>query len=393
MSDTQRPAAAASGSTAVHPIDLSGSRRVGQVWATLGWLAGWTWRILAGTFLCFNAPLLSYLTSILVVGWLNRWMRARVLHGWWRQSPLKTTGEDPVSLGLPWKRPRWVLPEKSWKEPALWLNFKEGLATLLCVYLVLGWGCLPRLFSWEMGWNNSFAKGYEQAWIGPAAGAIGTLLLAIGVIYVPLARVHMAVTGETRSFFEARLIWRLIRARLLSFTIFMAVLLLLTIPQEVFKALPHYLHEIESWRTANPARLVELYSEYLRTVAFWLFLSLLVLHGLAARLYRSALIAALREGLIHPEDLTPRLREFLVRLDLIPELVQRRGGLIRVLRWTWNWYYLRVLYAAVLLMALLFVAREYLSYFIVARPFAGFMNDPLVQFPCVDWVPLDLLQP
>jgi hypothetical protein len=374
---------------AVSAINASQPRKSGQVRAAVSAIIGWTWRILAGAFFCFNVPLLSYLTSILVVGWLNRWMRARVLHHWWRQSPVRTT-EDPETLGLPWIRPRWVLPETPRRAPAIWLNFKEGLATLFCIYLVLGWGCWLRLFSWEMGWLNSFNKGYEQAWIGPTTGIIGSLLFALGIIYVPLARVHMAVTGEMRAFFEARLIWRLIRARLLGFTLFLAALLLLTIPQEIFKAMPHYLHELDNWRTASNARLLEQYCEYLRSVAFWLFVSLLILHALAARLYRSAMLAALREGLIHPEDLTPSLREYLDRLELIPEVTQRSGGLIRVLRWTWNWYVLRVLYTAVLLISLLFVAKSYASYFIVARPFAEFMNDPLLQFPCVDYVPLAL---
>src|SRR5207253_8164502 len=101
------------------------------------------------------------------------------------------------------------------------------------------------------GWLNSFNKGYEQAWIGPTAGIIGTLLLALGLIYVPLARVHMAVTGEARAFFEARLIWRLIRARLLLFTGYMGVLLLLAIPQEVFKILPLYLGNL--WEDLSKA--------------------------------------------------------------------------------------------------------------------------------------------
>src|SRR5205085_11669023 len=122
MSDTMTPPPAR-----LPPVDASGTRKVGQLAATLLWLAGWTWRIIAGTFFCFNVPLVSYLTSILVVGWLNRWMRARVLHGWWKQSSMREKSADPEALGLPWLRPRWVLGEKSWRQPALWLNFKEGL--------------------------------------------------------------------------------------------------------------------------------------------------------------------------------------------------------------------------------------------------------------------------
>src|SRR5262245_27350515 len=68
------------------------ARRPGRPWRILSWFVGWSWRIVAGAFLCFNAYLLSYLTSILVVGWLFRWTRARVLYGWWKQSPLRWQG-------------------------------------------------------------------------------------------------------------------------------------------------------------------------------------------------------------------------------------------------------------------------------------------------------------
>src|SRR5262245_61105505 len=188
------------------------SRQASWLWRALCWVVGWAWRITAGVFLCFNAPLLSYLTSILVLGWFNRWVRGRVLFAWWRQSGARG-GEvfaehgETDGKGQPVTRPRWLLPEKWGKAPALWLNLRGGVATFFCLYLVLGWGCLLMLFSWEMGWLNSFSKGYEQAWIGPVTGIIGSLLLILGIIYVPMARVHLAVMGEVRAFFEVRFVW------------------------------------------------------------------------------------------------------------------------------------------------------------------------------------------
>src|SRR5262249_32400144 len=152
---------------------------------------------------------------------------------------------------------------------------------------------------------------------------------------------------------------------------------LVSIPQDIFKAVPLYLGNLPNWENLSNARLLEVYSEYLRSVAFWLFLSLLILHALAARLYRSAMLKALREGLLHPEDLQPQLREYLERMELMPALEEKRGGLARVLRWTWNWYVLRILYAAVILLALVYVGKTYLNQFFIYRPFVGFMNDPL----------------
>ena len=52
---------------------------------------------------------------------------------------------------------------------ALWLNFKIGLQATLCTWLLVGWGCLIMVFSWNFGWLNSFNKGYEESLVGPLA--------------------------------------------------------------------------------------------------------------------------------------------------------------------------------------------------------------------------------
>ena len=42
-------------------------------------LLDWAWRIVVGAFFCMNI-----FTSVLVTGWTNRWIQARVLRGWWK---------------------------------------------------------------------------------------------------------------------------------------------------------------------------------------------------------------------------------------------------------------------------------------------------------------------
>src|SRR5215831_13037376 len=114
-------------SRTVPAVDATRTRQESRWWRGLSRLAGWAWRIAAGTFLCFNVPYISYLTSILVVGWINRWVRARTLEAWRKQSPV-LAHDDGGRAGMPMLRPRWLLPEPGRKVPALWLNFKEGLA-------------------------------------------------------------------------------------------------------------------------------------------------------------------------------------------------------------------------------------------------------------------------
>jgi hypothetical protein len=65
------------------------------------------------------------------------------------------------------------------------------------------------LFAWFAGWNNSFHKGYELAFVGPAAGWLGVALFISDMLYVPYAQVRHAVSGERRRFFELGLLRRL----------------------------------------------------------------------------------------------------------------------------------------------------------------------------------------
>src|SRR5262245_57503351 len=143
------------------------TRHPGPLWRAPSSPFGWSLPIVAGAWLCFNVYLLSYVTSILVVGWMFRWTRARVLHGWWKQSPLRQGGTfemfcTEAGRGAVVRRPRWFLPEKGSWTPALWLNFRTGLFALLCITLLLGWGGALMHFGWDLGGSTTFAQGYDK---------------------------------------------------------------------------------------------------------------------------------------------------------------------------------------------------------------------------------------
>src|SRR5687767_11375585 len=56
-------------------------------------LAGVCWRWLVGAVFCAAYfPGLTYLTATAVTGWTYRWVQARVLRGWWKQSRLASEG-------------------------------------------------------------------------------------------------------------------------------------------------------------------------------------------------------------------------------------------------------------------------------------------------------------
>jgi hypothetical protein len=87
-------------------------------------------------------------------------------------------------------------------------NARLAFKGLFCTYCLTLPGVALWAFSWRYGWDNSFNKGYEQAFIGPTLGISGILLFIPAMFYVPLAQAQLAVCGNVASFFR----WRVVRA-------------------------------------------------------------------------------------------------------------------------------------------------------------------------------------
>jgi hypothetical protein len=401
------------------------------LWNAIAALVGWAWRLLVGAWLCFNAGLfnnvdnpvvltgLVIFTSIVVVGWTYRRMQGVVLRGWWKQSRFRAEGsfeEFCSMLGprAPVARPRWFLMERIGmvlRQPgrgavpagpvrllgrlvripwaSLWLNFKIGLKGLFCTYLLLGWGCVMMWQSWVLGWINSFNKGYEQAFLGPLMGVVGSLLLIAGLFYVPMAQVHQAATGQARAFFDFSIVWRLIRARL---TAYVGLAALLVLASAVFEGLRLVTTSEDFPGNAAATDIEGL--EYLQTYWFRCSLAffplLVLLRTLTAVIYRSAVLKTLRQGSITRQELHPVLAGWLERLDLriIPRAAPTGVGWLA--RLTGRWAYRRVLFVPLFLIWLLFVVHIYVGDFFHADDFVRFMNQPFLQFPSLDYVPTDL---
>jgi hypothetical protein len=388
----------------------------------LGTTLGWAWRLAVGV-----ACGMSYVGAVLLVGWLNRLVQGRVLYGWWKQSALSREGtfEDfTATLGhdAPTRRPRWLLRESFSRgslrselkrptadgDPPGWLrqlgrvvrapfaslveNLKLGVLTVVATFMVAGWGTFLMTFSWEFGWLNSFTKGYEAYYVGPLTGVAGLLLFTAAMLYVPMAQVHLAVTGDFRAFFEFRFVWRLIRARLTAYVLLAVLFAGLGWVQEVLKILPYYLHNLPAWENASDRALYGALQQYYLGCSAYLLFALLATRLLAARIYRSAVLKVLRRGRADRDMVHPRLAGWLDRLGLYPEPEPARGAVERVVRATGRWTYRRVLFAALFLAWLAFSVKVYLGEFLNYHPYAGFANQPLVQVPCVNYTPAALAQ-
>jgi hypothetical protein len=385
----------------------------------LSFLVGWAWRILVGARLCFVYFVASFFTSIAVFGWTYRWMQGLVLYGWWKQSRFRNEGtfeEFCSRLGpdAPVGRPRWFLQERivahvsrptrrggapglfrragrclvvPWH--SLWLNFKTGVQGLFCTYLLTGFPCLLMYFSWKFGWLNSFHKGYEEAALGALMGLTGIFLFCLVMLYVPMAQVHQAATGRASAFFAFRFVWKLVRARLTAYVGLAVLLGLASLVLEITRVM--VLDEYFPGNNADTDVLgFAFFYEYLSWVAVGLFMALLLLRGLAALIYRSAVLKVLRRGWATADELHPVLAGWLEKLEMRPIPLASRPGLIKMARVTGSWGYRRALIVLLFLVWFAFCARFYVGYFLVENGWKGFLIHPLIQLPCCDEIPAHL---
>jgi hypothetical protein len=107
--------------------------------------------------------------------------------------------------------------------------------------------CLLWWFGWYDGWNNSFNKGYEQAAVGPLISLLGIAWFITAMFYVPLAQARQAVTGEWRSFYQFRLIWKIVRDRWVYCVLLAVLYALLSVPLSVLKTSPMF------WMHSSPS--------------------------------------------------------------------------------------------------------------------------------------------
>ena len=146
-----------------------------------------------GAFLC-SGPV----TSVIALGWLTR-----------RQGH---TARD--HFGAAEETPGWLLgPRELQGRPTrrltralggLAANIRTGLLALIAL---LAWTLpftLLWLGAWWAGWENSFNKGYEQAFVGPSVFLFGGLLAALILPALPLMLAHLATEDRLSAAFELR---------------------------------------------------------------------------------------------------------------------------------------------------------------------------------------------
>jgi hypothetical protein len=385
-------------------------------------VVAWTARFIVGVWMICNFFPLSFITAIAAFGWLQRRMQVIALRGWWRASPRRLEGTfqafcDALGPDAPVERPRWFWRERivqylnrpqrtgaiarffgtlvdlaTLPVHSLWLNFKVGVKGLFATYLLTGWGCFFMLFSWYFGWLNSFHKGYEDAFFGPLSGLFGSFLLIVTLIYVPMAQAHQAAAGDIASFFQFRVVTRLILTRLTAYAFLTAGFALAAL---VF-ALPRFVTLSQDFgpnsEELTPQQAYWALSRYWFYWSIPFFFAMLVLRTLSAVIYRSAMLRAVQSGTILISDLPPRLAQWFDKLEILPQAQLPQNTLVAALKTTLSWKYRAVMFGLLFGIWLLFVMWFYVGYFLVFSEYRGMINHPVVQVPCIDWTPWHLVR-
>ena len=232
---------------------------------------------------------LTPLTAIIVMGWLMRAMAResavalRQLEGparRWPRPPLPNLlrASAPEAGGF-WQRWTGGLAE----------NIRLGLASVATIAA----GTLPFtllwLLSWWGGWENSFNKGYEQAWVGPVVGLIGVAVALPLLTHLPMAVAHQAAEGRMSAFFAIGHIRRLISHVRWRYTALCLMIVLAALPLFAVKGLPVF---VENWSPGFLGRNAEEIERFAAGYRFWgtlyLVLAVIFLRRAAARLYARA---------------------------------------------------------------------------------------------------------
>lgn len=245
--------------------------RPNVLWRLLGAIK----TLIVGTLLCMTP-----VTSVVVLGWLMRRMR-------WRAGGIGTM------------RPGWLLGAQGSSRLGRLLggfaaNVREGVLAVISLFLATMPFSVIWLLSWWAGWENSFSKGYEQAFVGPALGMTGVILFCVIMIWLPMAQVHQAVENRALALFEWRKVRSVVRhtgwgyLALAFTTVFFALPIFAGRGLVVFASgiIPGF-DTISVEDAASLAGLIALVK------AGYVFIALVILRGWAARIYSNAVHRAM----------------------------------------------------------------------------------------------------
>ena len=345
--------------------------------------------------------------AIVVVGWTQRLVRRSVLRRWWQASP---TGGGASSLEAfavgrraiedVAERPRWILRPRIRAglrnragEPltrrasfllgslvhGLGLNLSAGARAALNAWALTAPAGALWLFAWWAGWDNSFHKGYEQAWIAPAIGFGGVAVFVLAMLHLPVALAHQAATGRTAAFWDVATVRTLVRERWVACAGLAALHAAAGLPVLVLHGLPLFLGQSGEPDPDPAGRLAG--------IAFWALVLYVVpayvaLRLAAGRVYAGAVLARARRGDVPPGP----LGEVLIELECARSPAPPESPwVLRFLARVGNRTGRAIGGAVAASLWFLFVAQIFVGQFLHHVPVATWLVHPLIQLPWFEY--------
>jgi len=359
-------------------------------------IAGFLWRYLLGALFT-----LTPVTAILVVGWTQRATVRAVARRWHKRAgnaprdfgDFAMAESDTAALA---RWPRWIMADDAGalfadarrSGPArglaltmralfgsLWLNAKAGVGVLIPVAIVALPAGLLFLLSWWGGWENSFNKGYEQAWVGPTVAIAGIVYFVVAMTLLPLAEVRQAVNNTWRAFFDVAFLRRAAREVRLG-VIGLAVLFVTA----GFVVAALKIAPLGIGNTIAAADVERVAGQYSLLVAAVLFPLYVALRLAAARVYARAVVKLAAKG---EEAFAGREASLLARLSLDGDgSARRRGAIARVVMGSGALVFGAATSLLMFAVWFGFVAEIYIAQFL-NHDWQAWVNHPLVQLPWV----------
>jgi hypothetical protein len=344
--------------------------------------ATFVWRYLLGALFT-----LTPITAVLVVGWTQR-SAARTVARRWEAHAGSPAGDEHRH----W--PRWIMADdagtlftearRSGPVRAIALSLRAlfgslaenayaGIRALVPIAIILAPAGVLWALSWWAGWDNSFNKGYEQAFMGQLIALAGIAYFIVAMTLLPLAEIRQAVNNSWASFFDIPFLRR--AAREVQFGLIGLTALFVTagFVVAVMKVAPLGLGN----STTDPEALRLLAERYPLLVAAALFPLYVALRVAAAHVYARATLklAAKNDAGFAPQE-RALLQQFGVNFSEQPA----RTALKRTALGAGT--ILSGAIASAVALALWFglVAEIYVSQFLV-HDWTHWINHPLIQLP------------
>ncbi len=243
----------------------------------LAWLLRLVATIILGPILCLTA-----VTSILVLGWQTAMMQNRIKF---------LAGFDRTTSG-------WIMGPRGQGAVVRLLgglsrNIRLGLGAGICLAIATFPFAVFWFVSWWAGWENSFNKGYEQAFVGPLLGFSGIAVFAAIMVFLPMALAHQAAEDRVFALFEFGRVRSAVACAGWRYALWAVTALILALPLFAARGLPVFAEEIiPGFAQMTGPEIEELALQISLVVAVYVFLTTTFLRRWSASIYVRAALRA-----------------------------------------------------------------------------------------------------